>query len=295
MKLTDKKMIQMLCDQYGIKPTRLSGQNFFADELLLADIVSHANVRSDECVLEVGPGLGALSVELAPRCGKLLAVERDSRLTQALARMFAADERVKVAGDDILKFPMETLARDFFDNQPYRVISNLPYSITSHFLRTFLTREYHPSGMVLLLQKEVAERICAQKGEMSLLSLSVQVYAKPKIVMPKISRDAFWPAPEIESALIAIEEIESHEVAEARLGVSLKNLFQTARIGFSSKRKTLANNLSGGFRREKKFMQDLVELAGLDAQIRAQDLSVTDWVQVTKAIFEEDESNIKTR
>lgn len=259
-----------ICRVYGIKPARSKGQNFLIVEEYYDRIIEAAELNKKDRVLEVGPGLGFLTAKLAQHAGQVTAVELDDKLANLLKTAISSQKtaNVQVMNGNVLDLKIE-------GKEKYKIVANLPYNITSAFLRKFLSRtSSKPELMVLMLQKEVAERICAKPGEMSLLAVSIQAYATAEII-DFVPAKAFYPAPEVESAVIRIKTQES-KIKD----VDEKAFFQLVRIGFSAKRKKLANNLSAGFRIAQKEATDWLERAGFDISLRAQELSVTDWVKL---------------
>ncbi len=273
---------KQLCKLHNIKPARSRGQNFLISEIVYDKIIKAADLKKDDVVLEVGPGLGFLTVKLAKKVKKVIAVELDDKLVEVLrARL---DEHgignVEVVNEDILRFQIS----DFrFQISEYKIVANLPYNITSIFLRKFLSAEFKPKLMVLMLQEEVAERIVAKSGKMSLLSVSVQFYAEPKII-EMVSADCFWPKPEVDSAIIHLTPQPPLLFRRGgERGRGEKDFFRLVRIGFSAKRKMLKNNLANGYYISQSEAEDKLKKADFDIKIRAQELSVEDWVK----LFEE--------
>ena len=260
-----------LCRLYGVKPSRSKGQNFLVDENVYDKVVSAADLHKDDVVLEVGPGFGFLTAKLAQQVKKVIAVELDDKLVKALGTGLKMQGvgNVEVRNEDILEVRSEKL-----EVRNYKVVANLPYNITSHFLRKFLENDnLRPVEMVLMLQKEVAQRICAQPGEMSLLAVSVQFYAEPKIV-DYVPKSAFWPEPAVDSAILKLE------VRSKKYGVEERDFFRLAKIGFSARRKMLKNNLAAGYKIVPSEAEKMIIMAGLREKARAQDLSVKDWLKL---------------
>jgi len=253
------------------------GQNFLINEKIYDDIVRAADLKDDETVLEIGPGLGFLTMKLARQVKKVIAVELDDRLANYLQIGSKAQdiENVEIINEDILKFNLNKLA-----GQEYKVVANLPYNITSIFLRQILETDNKPSSLVLMLQKEVAERICALPPEMSILAVAVQYYGEPKIIRT-VKAGNFWPEPEVDSAIIRID-IRSNQ-GKPTLANS-KLFFRLVKIGFSAKRKMLKNNLAGGLKIEAKIIQEILDKLPLDPKIRAEDLSLSDWHKLFAAL-----------
>jgi 16S rRNA (adenine1518-N6/adenine1519-N6)-dimethyltransferase len=257
-----------ICKANGIKPQRSKGQNFLIEEKFYDEVVQAAELTKLDKVLEVGPGLGFLTAKLAEKAGSVTAVELDNKLAELLKIRLKKEKitNISVMNGNALDLQVDKQGK-------YKIVANLPYNITSAFLRKFLSQaKQKPELMVLLLQKEVAERICAQPGQMSLLAVSVQVYAEAEII-DLVPAKAFFPAPEVESAIIRIKVRES-KIKEAEE----KAFFQLVRIGFSAKRKKLSHNLSAGFRIPQAEASTWLASSGFGDNARAQELGVDDWI-----------------
>jgi 16S rRNA (adenine1518-N6/adenine1519-N6)-dimethyltransferase len=262
-----------LCKMYSINPDKEKGQNFLIEESVYDKIIEVSDLKSDDTVLEVGPGLGFLTFKLAKKTKKVLAVEVDPQLADFLDLNIKSKEidNIELFRKDILKAKGESFSR----LGPYKVVSNLPYNITSVFSRKFLSLKFKPSLMVLMLQKEVAERMVAQPPKMSLLSVSVQFYARAEIIQ-EVGRENFYPRPKVDSAIIKI-------IPDKKLLATYeeeKNFFRILKIAFSSKRKMLKNNLSSGLGMEMRKAEEMLEKSGLDLKIRAESLSIDDWLKL---------------
>jgi len=278
---------KQLCKQYNIKPARTRGQNFLICEKVYDKIVETADLKKEDVVLEVGPGLGFLTIKLAERVKKVVAVELDDKLAEVLRDRLKSQgiENVEVVNEDILKISnFQFLISNKIPNSKFQIVANLPYNITSIFLRKFLSAEIKPKLMVLMLQKEVAERIVAYPPKMSLLAVSVQFYAEPKII-EIVPADCFWPKPEVDSAIIQINTKEAEPLRKEtfRRGSAFNDFFRLVKIGFSAKRKMLKNNLAAGYHISQQEAENKLKKAGFDIKIRAQELSVKDWAR----LFEE--------
>lgn len=275
MDLTDLKLIKDFCKKYGIRPSKEFGQNFLIDREVLEAIVQAAELKRSDVVLEIGPGFGVLTAELAERVDRVVAVEADGKMAKILKEILEAPKNLKVVEKNILKLQVSDYGLRNYD---YKLVANLPYQITSAVFRKFLSEEPRPGEITVMVQKEVAERICAEAGEMSLLSLSVQFYGQPEIVAIVPSR-AFWPEPEVDSAILKISNIK--DIYEKnKQEVDPEKFFRLAKIGFSSRRKQLQNNLAGGLRLSNKSVQDILTKLGFDSRIRAQDLGIKDWIRL---------------
>lgn len=272
------KQIKEISQRYGIKPTKSKGQNFLINPEIIKTIVTAANLKPTDAVLEVGPGLGILTEELVKNSDQVISVELDEKLLDFLKVKFVGAKNLDLRQGDILKFSLNN-----FFSRPYKVVANIPYNITSILIKKFLTDINRPISLTLLIQKEVAQRICAKPGQMSLLSLSVQLYGQPKIIQI-VGKNNFWPKPEVDSAIIQIENIKNQiEIDNFLAEISENNYWQLARIGFSAKRKQLQHNLAAGFKISQEKAKLWLTQAGFDSKIRAQNLSVDDWLALAKA------------
>ena len=266
-----------LCRLYDIKPARSKGQNFLIKEEIYDDIVAAADLQPDDVVLEVGPGLGFLTAKLAKKAGRVIAVELDDKLAEVLRTGLMAQGtlNVEVVNEDVLKIIDKFSLPPF--NGGFKIVANLPYNITSIFLRKFLSEtENKPKLTVLMLQKEVAERIIAKPGKLSLLGVSVQCYAKPEIIQI-VPKENFWPEPKVGSAIVKITPLNSPLSGRTD---SEKDFFQLVKFGFSAKRKMLKNNLAAGFKISQDEAESKITHAGFNSKIRAQELSVADWLKL---------------
>jgi 16S rRNA (adenine1518-N6/adenine1519-N6)-dimethyltransferase len=263
--------IQALLNQFGIRPSKGLGQNFLIDESILQNIVAAAGVGRQDTVLEIGPGLGSLTRHLSLAAGKVVAVELDQKLFPALETILQPFDNIHLIQGDILKLALADLA--LIDG--YLVVANIPYYITSAIIRHLLESTPTPRKIVLTVQKEIAERICAEK-KLSLLAVSVQIFGKPSI-QNQIPAKAFYPAPNVDSALVQIEVSPSPLINPEHLD----SLFFLARAGFSQKRKTLRNSLSAGLNIPTAQAEQLLTFVGIDPQRRAETLSIYEWGKLT--------------
>ncbi len=265
--------IPALLRRYDLRPSKGLGQNFLQDNHALQEIVSAADLGPADVVMEIGPGLGSLTRYLALSARSVTAVELDRKLFPALESVLAPYKNVRLVQGDILKLnPAELM-----ETPGYIVVANIPYYITSVVIRHLLEAEQHPSRVVLTVQKEVAERICAGAGRMSLLALSVQVYGKP-VIGTTIPAEAFYPPPKVDSAVLCIEIYTQPIIPADRLD----RFFILIKAGFSQKRKTLRNALSGGLRIAPVESEELLCAAGIDPQRRAETLSLEEWGNLVK-------------
>lgn len=264
-----------------IKAKKSLGQNFLKDDTVVDRIIECANLSNEDVVIEIGPGMGVLTEKLAKVCKKVIAIELDDRLIDLLRNKLRNFENVEVIHDDILKINLpELLTTNNLQHAKYKVVANLPYYITSPILRLLLETQYPPGEIIVMVQKEVAERICAAAGEMSILAVAVQYYADAEYLFT-VPRTAFEPSPKVESAILKITyNLKSTTYNKE----NTKKFFRIVRAGFSAKRKTLANNLSNSLQLEKKNVEEKIESLGFSRNARAQELGVDDWKKLVATL-----------
>ncbi|HEX9029870.1 MAG TPA: 16S rRNA (adenine(1518)-N(6)/adenine(1519)-N(6))-dimethyltransferase RsmA [Anaerolineales bacterium] len=257
-----------LLRRFGLRPDKRLGQNFLIEESELRKIIDIAQIGSSDTVLEIGPGLGSLTRLLAEQSQRVVAVELDEKLIPPLKEVLSPFPNVQLVQGDILALNLDHLLGEI----SYRVVANIPYYITSALIRHLLEAKAKPYQMVLTVQREVAERITAKPGDMSLLALSVQVYGAPE-VMARIPAEAFYPAPAVDSAVVRVNLYPEPIMPTGRLSF----FFRLAKAGFSQKRKTLRNSLSGGMHWSPPQAEAVLRSAGIDPQRRAETLSLEEW------------------
>lgn len=267
--------VPQLLKKHGLRPDKSLGQNFLIDRAALQRVVDAAEIRSDETVLEIGPGLGSLTCLLATQARKVIAVELDSQLIPVLHEVLAPFENISLIEGDILKVNLAAI----LPPEPYLVVANIPYYITSAVIRYLLETRQPPRCLVLTIQREVAERICALPGDMSLLALSVQVYGQPQIA-GRIPAGAFFPAPQVDSAVVRVDLFSTPLIEQPDIDL----FFLLAKAGFSQKRKTLRNSLSGGMHWPPEKTQEYLEEAGIQPARRAETLSILEWKRLTQVV-----------
>lgn len=257
---------------------RTMGQNFLVDKQALAQIVVAADIQSADTIVEIGPGLGVLTAELSKRAGKVIAIEKDDKFADVLKTQYL-NSNVEIVHQDALNFEPNTYG---LMAESYKLVANIPYNITSLIIRKFLEEDDKPEMMILLVQKEVAERIIAKPGDMSLLAVSVQFYAKVEIVAI-VPKESFFPTPKVDSAIIKlVSKSDSKQVSKTEE----KDFFRIVKFGFAAKRKTLENNLSAGMHIKKDDARDIIKKAGFAPNIRAEGLSVLDWLKLFETLKE---------
>jgi 16S rRNA (adenine1518-N6/adenine1519-N6)-dimethyltransferase len=274
--MTLKDNLKNLLEKYKIKPNKRLGQNFLIDENVLKKIIAAAEISPQETILDIGPGLGALTQELVKKAKKVIAVEKDKKMAGILKQTFKDCANLEIIQGDILKIAPPTAPK---------IVANIPYYLTSPLIRLFLESKNPPREMILTLQKEVGQRICAKPGQMSLLSVSVQIYSQPKIV-GYISKKSFWPMPKVDSAIVKIIPYRQRDcfARQRRARNDRALFFKIVKAGFASPRKQLANNLADKLGIEKEEIKRALIECGFNIQTRAQNLSVEDWERLIKEL-----------
>lgn len=265
--------VPALLKSYGIQPDKSLGQNFLVDSSYLKEIIKIAEISDQMTVLEIGPGLGSLTRYLAYRARKVIAVELDPRLLKPLENVLSNYQNVQLIKGDILALDPNHLV----ESDEYLIVANIPYYITSALIRHLLQARKRPLRMILTLQREVAERICAQPNKMSLLALSVQIYGCPEL-KANIPANAFYPSPNVESAIVRVDIYPNPLITAS----DIDTFFRLAKAGFSQKRKTLRNALSGGMVWSKDVTENILNEAGINPQRRAETLSLEEWNRLLK-------------
>jgi 16S rRNA (adenine1518-N6/adenine1519-N6)-dimethyltransferase len=269
MILTSTTTIKKLLEKYEIKPFKGLGQNFLINEAILKKIVEAADVTPKDTILEIGPGIGTLTQELAEKAKKIITVEKDKKMVKILKETLNNFKNVKIIEQDILKFPIPNF------QFPIKVVANLPYNIASAVIRKFSELDNPPKEMILMVQKEVARRICAKPPDMNLLAVSVQFYSEAKILF-YVSKNNFWPKPKVDGAVIKLK-------LENKKWKNEKDLFfKIVKAGFSQPRKQLVNNLSNELKLKKEEVKTLLLKNKILPKQRAETLDLKDWIELTK-------------
>ncbi|NQV00912.1 MAG: ribosomal RNA small subunit methyltransferase A [Parcubacteria group bacterium] len=271
----DETQIKKLLQKYNIRPNKRMGQNFLIDKEVLEKIINTADLTKDDTVLEIGSGLGTLTKKLAEEARKVITIEKDKQIVEALKEILGGYKNVEIIQGDVLD--LLGAAPSILGAAP-KIVSNIPYYLTSPLIRMFLELENQPKEIILLIQKEVAERICAELPKMNLLAISVQFYSKPEIIS-YVSKSSFWPEPKVDSAIIKIANIRKPE------NINIKKFFKLVKAGFSHPRKQLANNLSKKLNLDKEQIKRALAECNLNIQARAQNLLVKDWESLSKKLL----------
>lgn len=246
------------------------GQHWLSDRSILEAIAESAELTPDDVVLEIGPGLGTLTSELLRHSKRVIAVEFDAELARKLPGQFPGKDLV-VTNQDILQFDLGTLPIG------YKVVANVPYYITSKIIEMLMTAENKPSIAVMLVQKEVAQRVAAKAGDMSILAVASQIFAEASLGVA-VPRAYFTPPPKVDSQVIILRTREHPLVSRE----DERALFRVVKAGFSAKRKKLRSSISAGLAMTKPQAEELLRHASINPELRAQDLSIDDWIRLAK-------------
>ena len=266
--------IQPLLKRYHIQPKKSLGQNFLVEPAGLMKVIDAAELSGSEEVLEIGAGLGSLTYLLAQSSKRVVAVEIDRHMIEPLNEALKPFTNVQIVPGDILEVDPGALVTQ----ENYVVVANIPYYITSAIIRHLLEASLKPSRVILTIQKEVAQRICARDGKMSLLSLSVYVFGEPEVA-GTIPAGSFFPAPDVDSAVLRIRLLPEPLIPPSQLDL----FFKLAHAGFGQKRKTLRNSLSAGLSLPTSEVETRLIIAEIDPTRRAETLSIAEWARlVTK-------------
>lgn len=268
--------IRTLLKALGLAPQKGFGQNFLVDDAILEKIADAGNIQPNDIVLEIGPGLGHLTHHLVRREGKVIAVEIDRGLIRRLRQVFQGVDNVEFIEQDALELNPDEVVGD----RPYKLIANLPYYITSPLLRHFLEKVRPPTTLVVMVQREVGERIVAPAGDLNLLAISVQIYGRPRIVT-LVPPGAFYPRPKVESAVVRIDAFD-----RPRITVPSEAFFKVVSAGFATARKQLHNSLPQRIWMPPGSATGFLEAAGIDPTRRPHTLSVEEWDRLTRVFLD---------
>jgi 16S rRNA (adenine1518-N6/adenine1519-N6)-dimethyltransferase len=265
------KTVKNLLKTYGVSPSKHLGQNFLIDKNIIKKIVKTAKPLKNDVILEIGPGIGNLTQELAKKAKKVIAVEKDPKMCIILNNLNL--KNVNIIEKDILKLDLK---KELPSN--YKVVANIPYYLTSKLIRKLLESENRPSQITLMIQKEVAERICNIKEKKNLLAISVWFYAKPEIKF-SVSKNSFYPTPKVDSSVIQIKPYNKTPSKEFS-----KKFFYIVKAGFSHPRKQLINNFSQKLEKNKNKTSEWLRKNNISPQKRAEDLTLENWKKLTQTL-----------
>jgi len=273
MKSSPGESAKEILKRYGISPKKSLGQNFLTDDNILAQIAACGGVQRSDAVLEIGPGIGSLTRHLAELAGNVIAIELDDRLIPVLRDQLSGYGNVTVIHGDILSLDPGRLF-----GHSYKVVSNVPYYITGAILRHLLTTPPRPDQITMTVQTEVADRLTALPGDMSILSVTTQYFGAVRKEFT-VRAGSFWPAPEVDSTVISLTLSKEFPLKSGEE----EALFNLVKVGFSHKRKQLAKNLRAMIN-SKSRLDRIFQSSGIDGSRRAQTLSVAEWIWLFQAI-----------
>lgn len=280
-KLTSPSTIKYIMGKYDFKFSKGLGQNFLINDMVVQDIVEGAEISREDCILEIGPGIGVMTYEMASRAKCVTAIEIDNYLLPVLDETLADFENIRIVNNDVLKVDLESLIHDHFEGQPPKVVANLPYYITTPIVMKLLEDELPISDIVVMVQKEVADRMMAKPRTKSYgaLSVAVQYYSDPEIITV-VPPSSFMPQPKVASSVIRLRVRPS----ELKL-LDKKIFFNTIKDAFSKRRKTLLNALSSGIMKvSKEDLKIVFEKTGIDGIRRGETLTIDEFAVLANEI-----------
>jgi 16S rRNA (adenine1518-N6/adenine1519-N6)-dimethyltransferase len=269
--LTDIQVLRHLLYAHNMRPNKAFGQNFLVDRAVLQQIIEAAELEQSDQVLEVGAGTGVLTRELAARVRRVVAVELEQNMLTLLQKMTDGYSNVELIARNLLYLDPQ----EVFGQEPYKLVANLPYYITAPTFRHFLESANPPRLLVVMVQYEVAQRMVAEPGDLSLLGVSIQFYGQPRIIA-RVPARSFFPAPKVDSAIVRVDvHAQAPLVPDERNG-----FFRVVQAGFSARRKQVHNSLTHGLHRKNEEIRAWLEVAGIEASRRAETLSIEEWLRL---------------
>ena len=275
-----KQNIRGICEAYGFKITKSLGQNFLTDYNIIEKIIDGSGISEDDLVIEIGPGMGALTGELVKRAGKVIAIEIDKRLVEILKNNFALTENLEIVNEDILKADIgKIISESGYEN--VKIIGNLPYYITTPIMMKIFEEDIRCDSLTFMMQKEVAERISAEPGTRSCGSITyyIRYYCDAKVIA-KAPKEAFYPAPKVDSVVLKLDRLKEPpvDVKEPKL------LFECVKKGFGMRRKTLLNSLTGVNDSGREEIREALKRADIEETRRAETLSLAEFAKIANEI-----------
>ncbi|HVU69921.1 MAG TPA: 16S rRNA (adenine(1518)-N(6)/adenine(1519)-N(6))-dimethyltransferase RsmA [Ktedonobacteraceae bacterium] len=269
--LTNIHVLRDLLYSHGMRPNKAFGQNFLVERNVLQQIVEAAELEQDDEVLEVGAGTGVLTRELARTARRVVAVELEQDMLTLLEKTTRGYPNVEIIARNLLYLEPE----EIFARQPYKLVANLPYYITAPTFRHFLESANPPRLLVVMVQYEVAQRIVAEPGDLSMMGVSVQFYGRPRI-LARVPARAFYPAPKVDSAILRVDVYEQAPLTRQERD----SFFRVVQAGFSERRKQVHNSLAHGLHRKDEVIRAWLAAAGIEANRRAETLSIEEWLRL---------------
>lgn len=281
MKLTSPQVIKQIMGNSGLKFNKSLGQNFLIDDEVLTQTIKASGVSKDYGVIEIGPGIGTLTAELAENAGKVVAIELDRQIAEYLKKAFVAYSNVEIIQGDALKLNLNDIINEHLAGMPVVLVANLPYYITTPLIMKFLEEALPLESITVMIQKEVAERIVARANtkDYGALSVAVQFYATPEIITI-VPPESFMPAPKVTSAVIKID-IKNHVKPQVS---DQDKFFKVVKAAFGQRRKTLANALSSAFEMPKDKLRELIVLVCDNENARGETLNISQFIQICEKI-----------
>lgn len=279
-RLYSPRYVKDIVKKYNFAFSKSLGQNFLIDGNIVRKIVREANITKDDYVLEIGPGIGTLTEELALNAKKVIAVELDNNLLPILDNTLKEYKNIEIIHGDILKVDIESIIEDKFEGKSIKVVANLPYYVTTPIIAMLLEKNLNIDSIIVMVQKEVAERMAAGPGGKDYGSLSVFVnfYSNPEIVV-KVPKTVFMPQPKIDSSVIKLN------LKKDLPDIDKEQFFKVVKAAFSKRRKTIINALSTyGFDVEKDEFRKALDEAGIPQNIRAEDISVKEFINLSELL-----------
>lgn len=285
MNLTSPKVLKDLLERHNFSFTKSLGQNFLIDQNIIDKIIREGNIQ-DENILEIGSGIGTLTVSIAKLAKKVVVVEIDEKLKPILSETLFGMDNVEVIFSDILKTSLDKISRDSFNGESYKVVANLPYYITTPILEYLLKSKSNISEIIVMMQKEVATRIVADVGtkEYGSISVFLKYFGESEILM-NVPKTVFMPKPKVDSAVIRLKIRDNIDIEE------VESLEKVLRAGFGKRRKTILNSLSSGLNREKIEVLEILEKLGINENSRAENLSLEEFLALTEMLWRKGESH----
>ncbi|MBO5143794.1 MAG: 16S rRNA (adenine(1518)-N(6)/adenine(1519)-N(6))-dimethyltransferase RsmA [Clostridia bacterium] len=267
----------MLLNQYGLRANKKLGQNFLINQEIIDEIIKKSQITKEDTVLEIGPGLGSLTKALMQNAKRVIAVELDENMVNILNNRFN-NENLEIINEDILKVNLNEITDKY---GKIKVVANLPYYITTPIVMKLLEEEYNIESITVMVQKEVGERLCAEPGsrDFGAVTIGVNFYSKAKIIID-VPKDNFMPIPEVDSCVIKLEILKEPPV----ILKDKKRFFRLVKAAFSQRRKTINNSLASGEFSKENVLTALTKL-GIDAKLRAEDLSIQDFANITNELI----------
>lgn len=282
-RLTSPRTIKYIMDKYGFKFTKSLGQNFIIDENVLTRILEGSQISSDDMILEIGPGIGVMTDALCGRAQKVVSVEIDKTLIPVLKETVGHHENLLIINQDVLKLDVNSLIKEQFGDKRPKLVANLPYYVTTPIIMMFLEERVPVSDLIVMIQKEVADRIVAKPStkDYGALSVVVQYFTEPSIVT-RVSRGSFMPMPNVDSTVIRLKVREVPPVVLENEEI----FFLTIKDAFGKRRKTLLNALSSGFLKISKIQaSQALELADINENTRGEALTIDQFAKLSNAIY----------